>query len=162
MGEQKRITVNISDMKASADRDSYLITHSLGSCIGLLAYDPGATLGGLLHFQLPDSTSHGRRALENPYMFADTGIPLFLEKLLSMGGKRNRFVIGVFGGANMLDDSELFKIGVKNARITKKILWQHSISIRHEDVGGGTSRTVSLEIGSGRIGLRRDGKQYTL
>ena len=132
MGELKRITVNISDMKASADRDAFLITHSLGSCIGLIGYDPHAAAGALLHFQLPDSSNHGRRAQENPYMFADTGIPLFLESLYRMGANRGRIVIGMFGGANMLDDEELFKIGTKNARAAKKILWQHSIALSHE------------------------------
>ena len=162
MGELKRITVNISDLKASADRSAFLITHSLGSCIGLIGYDPQAAVGALLHFQLPDSTNHGRRGQENPCMFADTGIPLFLEQLFALGASRSRIVVGMFGGANMLDDEELFKIGTKNARATKKILWQHAISVTHEDVGGHSSRTVSLEIGTGVIGLRRDGKVYNL
>jgi chemotaxis protein CheD len=162
MGELKRITVSISDMKASADPASMLITHSLGSCIGLVGYDPQAGVGALLHFQLPDSANHGKRAQENPFMFADTGIPLFLQVLARMGAHKGRIVVGMFGGANMLDDNELFKIGTKNARATKKILWQHSISILHEDVGGASSRTISLELATGLIGLRRDGKLYNL
>ena len=162
MGELKRITVSISDMKASADRDAFLITHSLGSCIGLVAYDRERAVGAMLHFQLPDSANHGQRALENPFMFADTGIPRFLQSLASLGGNKNRMIFGMFGGANMLDDEELFKIGTKNARATKRILWQHSISVTHEDIGGHSSRTVSLEIGTGIIGLRRDGRVYNL
>lgn len=162
MGAQNKLTVNISDMKASKDPGHLLITHSLGSCIGLVGYDARVKAGAMLHFQLPDSTHHGRRALENPFMFADTGIPLFLQKLYSLGADRNRLVLGMFGGANMLDDNELFKIGVKNARATKKILWQHSLSMKHEDVGGGSSRTLTLEIETGVIGLKRDGKLYQL
>ena len=162
MGEQKRIIVSISDMKASGDPEALLVTHSLGSCIGLVGHDPIVGAGAMLHFQLPDSTNHVKRAAENPYMFADTGIPLFLRHLYALGGNRNRIAVSMFGGANMLDDEELFKIGTKNARATKKILWQHSISVSHEDVGGKSSRTVSLEIGSGLIALRRDGKMYTL
>lgn len=162
MGEQRRITVSISDMKTSADRESFLITHSLGSCIGLVAYDPKVAAGALLHYQLPDSTSHGKRGQENPFMFADTGIPLFLEQLYALGASRSRIIVGMFGGANMLDDEELFKIGTKNARAAKKILWQHSLSITFEDVGGHSSRTVSLDIATGVIGLRRDGKTYNL
>lgn len=162
MGQQKRITVSISDMKASADRDAYLITHSLGSCIGLVAYDAQSSAGAMLHFQLPDSTNHARRASENPYMFADTGIPLFLKELYALGANRGRIVMGMFGGANMLDDEELFKIGTKNARAAKRILWQHSIAVTHEDVGGRSSRTVSLDLATGVIGLRRDGHLYNL
>lgn len=160
MVDKKRITINISDMKSSKDPSALLITHSLGSCIGLVAYDPIFHVGALLHFQLPDSSNHSKRAKENPFMFADTGIPLFLQQLYSLGAQQNRLVFSMFGGANMLDDNELFKIGVKNARATKKILWQHSVSIRNEDVGGGASRTVSLEVGSGKIVLKKDGKLY--
>lgn len=149
-------------MKASKDPASFIITHSLGSCIGLVGYDPKMHAGGLLHFQLPDSANHARRARENPFMFADTGIPLFLETLYSLGASKSRLQVSMFGGANMLDDEELFKIGTKNARATKKLLWQQSISVVHEDVGGNSSRTVSLDIATGNISLRRDGKLYTL
>ena len=162
MTDQKRVTVHISDMKASKNPDSFLITHSLGSCIGLVGYDPLVKAGALLHFQLPDSTDHSRRAKENPFMFADTGIPMLLQTIFSMGADKRRLKFSMFGGANMLDDHELFKIGIKNARATKKILWQHSFSLLHEDVGGGSSRTISLEIGSGNIGLRKDGKLYQI
>lgn len=162
MGDQKRITVSISDMKTSADPASFIITHSLGSCIGLIAHDPRLRAGAMLHFQLPDSANHFRRALENPYMFADTGIPLFLDSLYKLGASKGRLRVSMFGGANMLDDEELFKIGTKNARATKKLLWQQAISLVHEDVGGNSSRTVSLDIGTGEISLRRDGKLYTL
>ena len=31
------VTVNISDIKASADPDAVLVTHALGSCIGVCA-----------------------------------------------------------------------------------------------------------------------------
>lgn len=158
MGELKRVTVSISDMKVSKDPASFLITHSLGSCIGLVVYDPKVKVGGLLHFQLPDSTNHAARAQQNPFMFADTGIPLLMQYVFAKGGDKNRLVLGMFGGASMLDDDQLFKIGIKNARATKKILWQHALTVKHEDIGGGSSRTVSLEIETGRIGLRKDGQ----
>ena len=160
LDEVNRILVSISDMKASKDPKSLLITHSLGSCIGLVGYDPMAKAGALLHFQLPNSANHTRRANENPFMFADTGIPLFLQSLYSLGASKAHLVFAMFGGANMLDDNELFKIGIKNARATKKILWQQCFSLHHEDVGGSSSRTVSLTIATGQISLKKDGKVY--
>ena len=160
MGILKRVTVNISDMKISNDPEALLITHSLGSCIGVICYDPKIKLGGLLHFQLPDSSNHGPRAQENPFMFADTGIPLMLEHLYAKGGSRNRMTFSIFGGASMLDDEQLFKIGVKNQRAAKKILWQHAITVNLEDIGGNSSRTVGIEIETGKISLRKDGAQF--
>ena len=162
MASIQQISVSISDMKASKDPNVYLVTHSLGSCIGLVVYDPLVKAAALLHLQLPDSKGHERRAQENPFMFADTGIPLLLKSMNKLHAQRNNLVVSMFGGANMLDDNELFKIGIKNARATKKILWQHAIPIRTEDVGGRVSRTVGINIGTGKVTLKKSGQVFEL
>ncbi len=157
-GGKKRVTVGVSDMNVSNDPNSFLITYSLGPCIGLLTYDPAVGVAGLLHFQLPNSRGHEPRARENPYMFADTGIPLLLEKVASLGASKNRIRVSIFGGASMLRDEHIFKYGIQNTRAVKKILWQYSIKIRNEEVGGKSSRTVSIDTENGGIRLRSDGK----
>lgn len=154
----KRITVGISDLKISKDPDSFLITHSLGPCIGLLLYDAKTQVGGMLHFQLPSSKGHENRAKENPYMFADTGIPLLLRKMVAFGASKDGFKVGIFGGATMMQDDSAFKIGIQNARTVKKILWQQCMKISAESVGGKLSRTVSMEIFSGHIRVLSDGQ----
>jgi len=53
------IIVGVADMKVSDDRGSILITHSLGSCIGVAIYDPVVKVGGLLHYMLPESSLDG-------------------------------------------------------------------------------------------------------
>lgn len=156
----KRLTVWVSDLKTSRDREVRLITHSLGPCIGVVCYDPALPAGGMLHFQLPSSKNHERRAQENPRMFADTAIPLLLRKMEGLGAVRDRMIVSVFGGASMLKDDGIFKIGIQNARAARKILWQQCVSVTHEDVGGNSSRTVSIAIGTGRLNLRKDGRDY--
>lgn len=160
VSEKKRITVGISEMKVSKDPDSFLITHSLGPCIGLVVFDPKIPAAGLLHYQLPTAKGHEQRAAENPNMFGDTGIPLLLKQIEGLGATRDTLVVSVFGGASMLKDDQIFKIGIKNARAAKKILWQQCLSIRHEDVGGHSSRTVSIDVGTGEIRLQKDGKSF--
>lgn len=157
-GSKKRVTVGVSDMNVSDDPDSFIITYSLGPCIGLIAYDPAVRVAGMLHFQLPTSRGHEPRARENPHMFADTGIPLLLAKVAAMGASRNRLRVSIFGGANMLQDENIFKIGIQNARAAKKILWQQCVKIRNEDLGGKASRTVSIDTETGEIRLRSDGQ----
>jgi chemotaxis protein CheD len=151
-------TVGVSDMKISNDPGSVLITYALGSCIGLVVYDPIVHLGGLLHFQLPDSKGFEDAARENPYKFADTGVAALFEVMYSAGAHKNRLVIGIFGGGNMMQDEKIFQIGVRNARASKKILWQNSLFIKYEDVGGTTNRTVSLDLETGRIRMKKDGE----
>ena len=114
-----------------------LITYSLGPCIGLILYDRLVRAGGLLHFQLPASRGHDVRARENPYMFGDIGIPLLLQKMERLGAQKDRLIVSVFGGASMMQDENIFKIGIQNTRTTKKILWQQCMSINNEDVVAG-------------------------
>jgi chemotaxis protein CheD len=157
MAEKNVITVGVADMKVSNDPNASLITYALGSCIGLVAYDPQRKLGGLLHLQLPESQAFGTQAQENPAKFADTGVAALVETLLANGAGKNRLVIGVFGGANMLKDDQIFQIGVRNIRATKKSLWQAALFIKHEDVGGTSNRTVSLDLTTGLIRVKKDG-----
>ena len=50
-----RVIVGVSDMKGSNDPETILVTHALGSCIGVVIYDAVAKVGGLLHYLLPES-----------------------------------------------------------------------------------------------------------
>ncbi len=160
MNDLTRITVGISEYRVTQDPHAYLITHSLGPCIGLIVYDPHIRAAGLLHLQLPESRGHEQRARETPAMFADTGIPQMLERLYALGAQKRRLEVSMFGGASMLTDDEIFKIGIKNTRAAKKLLWQHCLMVKHEDTGGDSSRTVGIEVGTGRIRLQKNGKVY--
>ena len=155
MADLAKIVVGVGDMKISADPAACLITYSLGSCVGVVGHDPAARVAGLLHFQLPTAQGHDARAAKSPAMFGDRGIPLLLDALLAHGCRRERLVVRVFGGASMMNDDDMFKIGVKNARAAKRILWQSCMSIRNEDLGGEDSRTVSVEVATGRVVLKK-------
>ncbi len=156
-GEKRRITVGVSDLAVSRDADVFLITYSLGPCIGLVVHDPAVRAGAILHYQLPASRGHDARAKANPFMFADTGIPILLERIYGLGARRERMRVSVFGGASMMQDENIFKIGIQNARAARKVLWQQCVPISNEEVGGKSSRTVSLDIASGEIRLRSEG-----
>ena len=72
-----KIIVGMADMQGSREPEAMIISFALGSCIGITLYDPLIRVGGLLHFMLPDSQIDPRKSQKNPWMFADTGIPLF-------------------------------------------------------------------------------------
>ena len=87
-----QVVVGMSDMRVSNDTKDVLITYSLGSCIGIAVHDPMAGVGGILHFMLPDSSLDRAKALKNPFIFADTGIPaLFQAHLRSWHGEASFF-----------------------------------------------------------------------
>ncbi len=158
----KRIVVGVSDMKLSHRPGEILITRALGSCIGIAIYDPAAMVGGLLHFMLPDSAVNPQRAEENPWMFANVAIPQFFKKAHALGASKPNLTVKVAGGAHFLDDSEFFAIGKRNLTMMRKIFWQNGVPIEAEHVGGTVSRTLSLEMGDGRVWITTGGKEIEL
>jgi chemotaxis protein CheD len=158
----KVYTIGISGMTVCAEPEAQLVTYALGSCIAVLAYDPAVRVGGLLHFQLPESKGFEAQSRENPYKFGDAGIPAMMDELYQAGANRNRLEVSIFGGASMLEQESIFQIGVRNARMAKKMLWQGALFLKHEDVGGTSNRTVSLDIDTGRIRMKKDGQTQEL
>lgn len=143
--------VGISDLKVSNNVNDNLITYALGSCIGVVVYDPQVRVGGLLHFMLPDSNLDLEKAREIPAMFADTGIPLLFKSCYRFGAEKRRMVVKVAGGASILDDTSYFRIGKKNITALRKIFWKNNVLIEKEDTGLNHNRTVRLSIASGKV-----------
>ena len=153
-----KIIVGISDMKVSNNPDDIIITYSLGSCIGLVIWDPVAKVAGMLHYMLPDSNLDLNRAKEKPFMFADSGIPLLFKETYKFGAVKNRMIVKVVGGSQVMDTNGVFNIGKRNYMVLRKIFWKNQIMIATEDVGGTVNRTISIEIGSGFTRLKVSGR----
>ncbi len=156
------IVVGIADCRVGDMPGQVLATYALGSCIGVAVHDPAAGVGGLLHFMLPDSTIDSARGRQNPYMFADTGIPLLLQTLYGKGAIKRRLVVQAVGGAQMMDPKNVFEIGKRNYQALRRILWKAGILLQGEAIGGMQSRTVRLEIGTGRVWLQEGGERREL
>jgi len=68
--------VQVGDMKVGVKGDE-IVTHALGSCLGLMVYDPVAHVGGLLHAMLPLGKINPQKAESNPYVCGQRGsVPL--------------------------------------------------------------------------------------
>lgn len=154
MGE---LVVGISDVKVSNNLDDVMISYALGSCVAVAVYDPEVKVGGLLHYMLPDSTLDTAKAKENPAMFADTGIPHLFKSCYLLGAEKGRMIVKVVGGANMLNDANFFRIGQKNLTAMRKLFWRNNVLIDGEDTGKNYNRTVRLEIGTGKVYVRKSG-----
>ncbi len=142
--------IGIADCQISKEPDSILVTHALGSCIAVLIYDPVARVGGLLHYMLPESNIDQVKAKSQPFMFADTGIPALFHAAYAKGGEKKRMTVTVIGGAQVLDSGGVFNIGKRNYLACRKILWSAGVMIHAEEVGGNLSRTVRLDVASGK------------
>lgn len=150
-------------MKHSVQGGDVIVTHALGSCLGIAVHDPANSVGGLLHVMMPASNINPDKAKANPYMFVDTGVPMFFQKLYSLGCNKRQMKVKVAGGANVhKKDNDRFAIGKRNYMMLKKIFWKNGVLIESEDVGGEHARTMYLEVGTGKVWLSTAGKERPL
>ena len=153
--------VVVADMKIGQKGDT-IVTHALGSCLGLTVYDPVAQVGGMLHAMLPLSRINPQKAEANPFMFVDTGVPKLFKEIYGMGGQKARLVVKAAGCAQPLGKNEMFKIGERNYTILKKLLWKNGMLLSAEDIGGMTSRTVRFDLSTGQTIISSKGLESEL
>lgn len=151
--------VGVADMKVSNNPAESIITYSLGSCIGVVIYDPVVKVGGILHYMLPESSIDKGKAAARPYMFADSGIPRLFKTAYQLGAVKQRMRIYAAGGAEILDQKGFFNIGKRNYMALKKMFFKNNVMINQQDVGGNVNRTVRIEIATGDIYLKTSGSK---
>ena len=157
-----KIIVHVSDARVSRDPSDTLVTYSLGSCIGVCLYDATVHVGGMLHYQLPDSKMHPERAAEKPFMFADTGLKRLVKKLEALGANRKLLHVKIAGGAAMNNGPKGFDIGKRNCLAIRKLLWKYGVFLDAEEVGGFSPRNLYLDIEDGTVSMRSNGRDKTL
>jgi len=153
-----QIVIGIGEFKAANAPNSVLKTFALGSCVGVALVVPRLRVAGLLHIALPDSSINRDLALERPGYFADTGIPMFIEKIFKYGCQYTDLVVKIAGGANIMDPEETFRIGSRNALAVKKHLWRYKLGPVSEDIGDSISRTMTVIIDTGRVIITSPGR----
>lgn len=154
---RKTLVVGVADMVASNDPGAELVTYSLGSCLGIALYDAAKKVGGLLHLMLPDSRIDETKAAAAPFMFVDTGLPRLFQAVYHLGAERHRLTIKVAGGAQMLDEKGVFNIGERNYQALSGLLARNGYAIHGRDVGGLSSRTLRLDLTTGKITIKAPG-----
>lgn len=150
--------VGIGEMKLSRVPGETLVAPNLGSCVGVSMFDPQAKVGAVIHCLLPLSKSDPAKAQQNPFQYVDTGIVRMLELLVEAGADIRRLTIVAAGGANINDDNNIFEIGKKNITVLRKVLWKNNLLLKGEDLGESVSRTLTLDIESGKSFLKSQGK----
>lgn len=152
------IKVGMADLNIAKAPDS-LTTLGLGSCIGLIMYDPVLKLGGMVHYMLPDSTKLKNN--QNIAKFGDTGIKELHRLMLQNGAQPRRMIAKIAGGAKMFEVSglsEMGHVGERNAEEAKLMLKELKIPLIAEDIGLNYGRTVTLDCENGDFHIRAVGK----
>lgn len=136
-----------------------LTTLGLGSCVGIVLYDPVTKASGLAHIMLPDSTKIKNNS--NIAKFADTAVDKMIEDMCQIGAKRNRLVGKLAGGAQMFSfnsTNDLMRVGERNIQAAREKLQALGIRILSEDTGANYGRTIEFYPETGELWIKTIGK----
>jgi len=152
------IKVGMADLKVVKNPQK-ICTLGLGSCVGVVLYDPRVKIAGLAHIMLPDSNNSIDST--NKAKFADTAIPYMIDIMSKKGAEKRRLISKLAGGAQMFDfksKSDIMKIGERNIMAVRENLKKLNIKVDAEDVGGNYGRTISFDTETGKLTIRSIGK----
>jgi chemotaxis protein CheD len=152
--EKETIVIGMGEKAVSASPGVVLACIGLGSCIAVTVYDKVVKIGGMIHIVLAKHQGSNTNDLSK---FADTGIPLLLNEMVTKGADKNRLIVKIAGGAQMtiapgLKDT--FKTGERNLVQILYTLEQEDVGLKAADVGGTLGRTVKLHIGTGTVTVK--------
>ena len=158
----KETNVGLGEQAVSRSPDDVLVAYGLGSCVGVVMIDPVSRVSGLLHAVLPRLTDGMERAEVNPSKYVEDGIEGLIADLIKQGANKNRVVVRIIGGANMLISSGVtrsFDIGTRNVEAARSTLSRLKMPIAFEEVGGHTGRTVRVYVADSRVTVRVIGQK---
>lgn len=153
----QQVKVGISDLNVVRAPDS-LVTFALGSCVGICLYDRVTKVAGLSHIMLPTNTNHDTK---QAYRFADTALPILVQKMVAMGAAKARLTAKIAGGASMfsgMPSGALSHIGERNAAAVKEALGKLGIPIIADDTGKNYGRTVYFYADTGVMQVKSANK----
>ena len=148
--------VGIGELVVTSSAQTILATHGLGSCVGVLLYDPVAACGGLAHVQLPDSTSVVKLDQDRLYAYADRAVPRLVAKLEGLGAKRARLTAVLAGGADVERNitGKAWQVGEVNQKACIDHLAALGVGVHARRLGGKIWRTVRLYVATGQVTVR--------
>ena len=156
----ERIKVGVAEY-AVAEGESTLVTSGLGSCVGIALVDADAGVAGLAHAMLPSGTDRETAATDGgedrpPGKYVDTAVPRLLDEMAEHGAVPSRIEARLAGGSAMFDfKSTDSGVGERNVAAAETALDDHDIPIVAADVGGDHGRSLTFEVATGSLSVRR-------
>jgi len=139
-----------------ASAPARIMTFALGSCVGIVLYDPVSKIGGLAHVMHPNSERVQNNV--NRAKFVDTAVELMLSRMAKKGALRSRIKAKIFGGAKMFQSIKacpgVMQIGEENVKAAREELARRNIPIEAESTGGNKGRTIHFDVTSGRVTVK--------
>lgn len=151
--------VGMAEIRVSAEPTLFSCL-GLGSCVGIIAFDPAAKIGGLAHVMLPGAFQD--RPTDRPGKFADTAIPAMIDHMVALGATRSQLVFAIVGGAQVFQfggptsaESAHQEIGTRNVQSVLAVLAKMDLTqIAGQETGGSVGRAVTFNTSTGEVRVR--------
>ncbi len=113
------------------------ISTVLGSSVSVCVFDKKRKIGGMNHFQFPETKDHEKSTAR----YGNVSTITLLKMMISNGSKKKHLEAQIFGGAHNHEVSPV-DMGGSNIRSARSILKSKNIKIVSEDVGGEVGRKI--------------------
>ncbi|MBC7286475.1 MAG: chemotaxis protein CheD [Armatimonadetes bacterium] len=156
-----RISVGMGEIKVTDAPDVVLVALGLGSCVGVVLYEPWRRTAAMLHIVLPRSQG---RADDKGFRFADLAIPGAIDLLSALGANPRYLRAAIAGGASMFSfgAGSHINIGESNVEAVRNLLAAARVPILIDDTGGDTSRTLVFDAETAEVSVKRAGGEEVL
>ncbi|MEW6743096.1 MAG: chemotaxis protein CheD [Planctomycetota bacterium] len=147
----KRITVDHANLAVTDDPTATLITYGISTSVAVAVLDRTRGIGGLLHYMLPSSKTLPDGAENQPFLYADTGLPPLFRSAYRLGSTKHTLEVYLVGGSDMIDTSCTLDLGRRNLHVARRIFEKNGIDITAEEVGGTVLRTLTVDLQAAEV-----------
>ena len=142
-----RKMITIGEMVITNDPTS--VNLIVGSCVGVIIYDPLKKTFAITHTIYPEFTERSLALGKKKTFYVDTAIEEMIAELQKRGSSVPQLQAKIIGGANMFENLE--PVGDKNVVVARKTLEEHKIPLVAEDTGGRSGRKIEPMNSEGKI-----------
>ena len=140
-------TTHISPMTMAIAVGGMLTIGPVGAGAGVAIYAPAANTAAGLHIMSPKSPGP---LPSNPSRYADTAIPLALDRIREKGIEPP-FLVVVTGGCGLAQMPEGFDPGKRNLEAVHAAVKGQGLSVNMEKSGGSKLWTLALNVDAGQV-----------
>jgi len=152
--------VNLLPGEFGATAEARIYSTVLGSCVAVALYDARARVGGMNHFMLPGVIEERRFYLSESGRYGMYAMELLINEVIKCGGNRKALVAKVLGGGSVLQSVGFAsRIPENNVNFALDYLGAEKIPIASRHVGGNFGRKIYFFAVTGRVLLRRLGRE---
>lgn len=149
------LVVGMGEFIVSNQEDDIIRTFALATCVAVTVYSPIRRAAGMIHVVLP-SPLIGMDTAKRPEYFAVSGVPLLINAMYAKYGcRREDLLIQMFGGANALNQQDIYMVGEKNIHAVENALFNMGLTIKKSDLRGRESRTLEMNVKTGVVKVLR-------